>query len=576
MRGARGPSQPREPNLEVPSVEVRRKWTWLASVGALVAGVSLIAAGCGGGGNNSAGGTTSSSSSTPSSSGKSFPVFNVTWDAPDYFDPALSYTVAGWQIMWNVYLGLMGYKHVAGPDGATLVPYLAQDMPDVSSDGKTYKFTLRSNLKYSDGTPVKASDFKYSIERDYKVNSPGVGFFSVIQGADAFAANPKSGHIGGIVTDDQARTITIKLTQPRSDFLNILATEFAAFVPSGTPASDQSTKGIPSTGPYMISSYKPNRSFNLVRNPQFKGIPNVPRGNPDKVAGKIITDLSAALQSVLGGKSDYDMLTLPTDRLNEVETKYKNQLELYTPANTFYIAMNNRVAPFNNIKVRKAVNYAIDRKAMVQLFGGLAKPTENLLPPTYPQYKKISAYPHDFAKAQQLVNQSGTKGQTITVWGHNTAPSQPVMNYVASVLTKLGYKTKLKILDHGVYFTTIGNQSNKPQIMYANWYQDYPHPSDWLDVLFNGKRITKTHNNNYSNADFPDTNRLIDKLNQQPLNAKTNAEWAKVDNLLVVKYATAAPYVNRVGTDFFGSQIDLGCYVNHVLNQFDFSIICKK
>src|SRR5918912_312512 len=169
----------------------------------------------------------------------------MTWDAPDYFDPALSYTVAGWQIMWNVYLGLMGYKHVAGPEGSTLVPYLAQDMPKVSSDGKTYTFTLRPNLKYS-------------IERDYKVNSPGVGFFSAIQGADAFSKNPKSGHISGIVTDDAKRTITIKLVHPEGDMLNILATEFAAFVPSTTPATDQSTKGIPATGPYEITAYKPN------------------------------------------------------------------------------------------------------------------------------------------------------------------------------------------------------------------------------------------------------------------------------------------------------------------------------
>jgi len=326
----------------------------------------------------------------------------------------------------------------------------------------------------------------------------------------------------------------------------------------------------------MITSYKPNRGFTVVRNPQFKALPDVPKGNPDKLVANIITDPAAALTSILTGKSDYDMIILPTDRLNEVETKYKDQLELYTPANTYYIAMNNRVAPFNNIKVRKAVNFAIDRNAMVQLFGGLGKPTENIMPPTYPSYKKIDVYPHDLAKAKQLVNQSGTKGQTITVWGHNTAPSQPVMNYVASVLNKLGYKTKLKILDHGVYFTTIGNQANKPQIMYANWYQDYPHPSDWLDVLFNGKRITKTHNNNYSNSDFPDTNALIDKLNQEPLNASTNAQWAKVDNLLIAKYATAAPYLNRVGTDFFSPQIDLGCYVNHVLNQFDFAVICKK
>ena len=86
--------------------------------------------------------------------------------------------------MWNVYLPLLGYKHVNGPDGATLVPYLAQALPTVSSDGKTYTLTLREGLKYSDGTPVKASDFPATIERDFKIDSPGVGFFSNIVGAD--------------------------------------------------------------------------------------------------------------------------------------------------------------------------------------------------------------------------------------------------------------------------------------------------------------------------------------------------------------------------------------------------------
>src|SRR5918912_1899594 len=120
----------------------------------------------------------------------------MTWDAPDYFDPALSYTVAGGQVMWNVYLGLMGYKHVAGADGATLVPYLAQDMPTVSSDGKTYKFTLRSGLKYSDGRPVKASDFKTAIKRLFLVDSPGVGLFTNIVGTDQFSKS-KKGDIAG-------------------------------------------------------------------------------------------------------------------------------------------------------------------------------------------------------------------------------------------------------------------------------------------------------------------------------------------------------------------------------------------
>ena len=127
------------------------------------------------------GSTTSTSSSSTS---KHFANFKIAYDTgTDYLDPGLSYTVEGWAIMWNVYLPLLGYKHVNGPDGATILPYLAQDLPTVSSDGKTYTMTLRKGIKYSDGTVVKASDFKATIERDFKVDSPGVGFFSNIVGA---------------------------------------------------------------------------------------------------------------------------------------------------------------------------------------------------------------------------------------------------------------------------------------------------------------------------------------------------------------------------------------------------------
>jgi len=167
----------------------------------------------------------------------------------------------------------------------TLVPYLAANMPKVSADGLTYTITLRKNLKYSDGTPVKASDFGATIERDYKIDSPGVGFFGNIVGTDTIAKT-KKGHISGIKADDTAGTITIKLKSPQGDFEYILATEFAAPVPASSPAKDSSTTPLPSTGPYMIQSYKPNKSVVVVRNPNFDVANfggNVPAGNPDKM-----------------------------------------------------------------------------------------------------------------------------------------------------------------------------------------------------------------------------------------------------------------------------------------------------
>ena len=538
----------------------------------LVAAFALVAGGCGGGGNKSSSG---------SNGGKTYPLLRVSWDAPDYMDPGLYYTVAAYQAANYVWAGLLGYRHTSGSASAELVPYLAEKMPTVSADGMNLKFKLRSNLKYSDGTEVKASDFRYTIERDFKIDSPGVGFFSAIKGVsgpNGFETT-KKGHISGIITDDAARTIEIQLDHPEGDILYILALEFAAFVPTGTPASDQSTHPIPATGPYMLQDYVPNRSFTLVRNPNYNNqIPTMPSGAPDKVVGKIITDPVASYQSVVSDQSDYDYNQVPNDRLPEAQSKYKDQLRIYTNANTWYYFLNNKIPPFNNIKARQAVNYAIDRQAIVSgPFGGLGRPTENFLPPGYPQYKKITDFTFDLAKAKQLVQQSGTAGQTVDVYGTNEEPAKGSIEYLAGQLTKIGYKPKLHLLAHGVYFQTIGNQATKAQAGHTDWYQDYPHPLDWFDVLLNGNRITQTHNNNPGNVDVPSVNKEIDALKKiTEITTAVNDRWAKVDRDLMVTYATTVPYLNRSSTDFFSTKMDMSCYTFSVVLYWDWGVSCQK
>jgi peptide/nickel transport system substrate-binding protein len=450
----------------------------------------------------------------------------------------------------------------------------------VSADGKTYTLTLRDGLTYSDGTPIKASDFPATIERDYKIDSPGVGFFGNIVGADTFSKT-KKGHISGITADDATGKITVKLNSPQGDFNYILATEFAALVPANSPQKDTSTNPVPSTGPYMISSYKPNKSVLVVRNPKFDASAfdgNVPSGNPDKMTIDIIGDPGVALTRTLNGTDDYDFQQPPADRLAELQSKNADQIKVYTPANTYYYFMNDRVAPFDNVKVRQAVNFAINREALVRIYGGLATPTENVLPPTYPQYKKLNLYPYNLAKAKQLIKDAGATNADVTVWtSNNTSRNAPQAGaYLQDVLKSIGLNAKLKQINAAVYWTTVGNQSTKAQIGFADWYQDYPHPLDWFDVLLNGDRITDTHNNNYSNFDDPAVNaKIADLKKQSGLSTAINNGWADVDKMVMEK-AGWAPYVNVQGIDTFSSSVDLSCYVFHVNYQFDFSTICKK
>jgi peptide/nickel transport system substrate-binding protein len=549
---------------------VRTKRVRSAVVAAVVAaGLALVVSACGGGGTGGGGG---SASSTTASQGKTFPELKVVWGTTDYMDPGLSYRLESWQIFQDVYLGLLAKQYQTcgvGPGCTKIIPAIAQSLPKVNRNGTDYKFTLRKGLKFSNGQTIKASDFKNSIIRDFKLNSPGIGFFSNIVGSDACEGNPgKCSQISGIITNDSAGTVEIKLKKPQSDFEYILTTFFAAIVPSSTPQKDTENPPPASDGPYYISQYKPSRSFTVLRNPHYTPIPGIPTGNPDKIVAIMTNDLAQSAQYIESGAYDYDENTLPTDRLKQLQSKYGSQIKLWRTPSTYYFAMNERIAPFNNLKARQAVNYAINRQTLVNLRGGLGVPTWNFLPPTYPQYKKITPtpYPYNLAKARQLVQQSGTKGMTVGVYTiSDDAIDKAQGEYLASQLDKIGWKTKLHELAGANYFVIIGNQATKAQIMWTDWFEDYPYPTDWFDVLENGENIHKTHNNNNSNVNLKSANAEIDRLGHLPpakaFASSTTSAWAALDKKLMVQYATEAPFLNGVITSFFSSKMDPSCDV---------------
>src|SRR5919204_234014 len=250
----------------------KQRWTWLASTLALAAGFALLFAAYG--------------VSANKKHVKHFGTFRTVYDAIDYFDPAQAYTGQSWSFMYHVYETLVTYPHVAGKAGGRLVPGLAQSMPKITRGGRQYTFVLRKGLKYSNGKPVRATDFKYTIKRLYLSNSQGVGFYENIVGAKKFE-NTLKGDIPGIVANNAKRTVTFKLVAPRGDFLSIMALLFASPVPAGTPNSDQSSNNLPSTGPYHIIDYTQNVGGTLVRNKFFKPTKNIPKGNPDKITVKL-------------------------------------------------------------------------------------------------------------------------------------------------------------------------------------------------------------------------------------------------------------------------------------------------
>src|ERR671910_2787207 len=209
---------------------------------------------------------------------------------PDYMDPALTYTVNGIEPLWLVYTPLITYAREDGPAGSKLIPGLAEDLPEISEDGLTYKLTLRKGLKYSDGSPVKAADFEHTIKRVLNLESGGSALYLVIDGAqDYLDAGKPDGDISGIETNDESGAITITLTEPDGSFSHVLAMWFAALVPSDTPFKNMTENPPPGVGPYKVTESVPNRQFVMEKNTNFPDLgEDIPAGHVDKITTKII------------------------------------------------------------------------------------------------------------------------------------------------------------------------------------------------------------------------------------------------------------------------------------------------
>jgi peptide/nickel transport system substrate-binding protein len=277
---------------------------------------------------------------------------------------------------------------------------------------------------------------------------------------------------------------------------------------------------------------------------------------------------------VLSGQDDWmSYYQIPAKRLAAIERKHAGRLKTFTPPNLMYFFMNTRVPPFNSLKVRQAVNYAISRRWLKRLAGGPALTTENILPPAYPSYRSHSLYRHNLKKAIRLVRESGYRGKRVFVWNHDVAADLPFTQYLVSVLRQIGFNASSKVVTAGSYWTTIGDEKTRAQIGFADWFQDYPHPLDWFSLL-NGREITPTHNSNYSNLNVRSVNRRIEALTRPArLTPTLQRRWGSLDRT-VMGLAPWAPFLNRNQMDFFGSRVVLGCYVNNVLYEFDYASIC--
>jgi peptide/nickel transport system substrate-binding protein len=411
-------------------------------------------------------------------------------------DPQINYTLEYWQIYRATQDGLVAFKAAGGKDAFTIVPDLAVAIPKPTDGGRTWKFTLRKGIKYSNGKPVTARDVLWTMQRIFKVHTPTAGgFYSVLVGADKCLKTPATCDLSKSVVV-KGDTVTFHLTRPDAEWLDKLAVPHAALLPWGTPNKDMGTSLPPTTGPYMFTKYDPNHTLTLARNPNFKQWSQAaqPDGFPDKIVYTFGLTAEAEVTQIENGQADWMGDSPPADRLNEIGTKYASQVHINTLFANWYLPMNVNLPPFNNKLARQALNYAVDRNAAVRILGGskLAVPSCQILPPGFPGHVDYCPYTKnpgakwsapDLAKAKALVKQSGTAGDKVAVVSADDEVNKAMGVYIQSVLNSIGYKATVKPISGNIAFTYPQNTKNKVQISVQQWYQDYPQASDFLNVL---------------------------------------------------------------------------------------------
>jgi YVTN family beta-propeller protein len=483
------------------------------------------------------------------------------------------------------YDGLVAYRRAPGIAGGTLVPNLAVRLPTQTTGAKTYTFQLRRGLRFANGAPVRATDFRYSIERVLTLNREiAPGFYGGIVGASACgsAGTPRCDLSKGIETDDAAGTVTVRLTKPDPDFLHKLALLQASVVPKGTPLHLATTRPIPGTGSYRVASIS-RAQIRLVRNRRFRvwAADARPAGYPDAIVVRMTDDKQAAARAVERGKADaVELGGIPPESWRQLLTSRTGRVHTNPVPFTFWFALNTRVPPFDDERVRQAVNYAADRASLIQLGGGptvVGQPACQLLPPTFPAFRPSCPYTMhrnragtwlapDMAKARTLVRASGTRGAEIEVIGIVGPVASRVASYFASLLRELGYRAHVRAFrDAGVYFAYLFDSRNRAQIGQAGLVADYLGPSNFLRK-FSCSAFVRGSSANENSSEYCDP-----KLDAQMARAaalqtsnptRANALWAGVEHALVAR-AVAVPITNPRNRVFVSERV--GNYQAHQL-----------
>jgi peptide/nickel transport system substrate-binding protein len=539
---------------------------WL-SVAALALGASLLVAA----------GFASPASSSPtkaSSLSKKGGTLRVDQRSDfDFIDPSLAYFSHSWQGNFWADCKLLNFPDKeASAGGLRIIPEVAAALPAVSKDGKTYTFTLKKTYKFSNGSQVTAANFKYAFDRNSNkaMSSPATTFMEDIAGEPA--ANKGNGHISGVKAIGKWK-LQIKMSKVAPDLLARITMPFFAAIPTNTPINAEGV-GAPraSCGPYYYASWDKGRQIVFKRNTFYKG----PRpANPDQIVENIGIALDA--QRLRAENGDTDIAAFPPAQAAELRDKYgvnKGRFFVKGQAVFWYINFNHDQPLFKgNDKLKRAINYAIDRPQMVRQHGALGGVrTDQILPVDFPGFRNWNIYSlagSQVAKAKAAA-QGATRSGKVRFWTFNSSFGPSVAQVVQFNLKQIGLDTDITALDRVVQTTKGGTKGAEFDMLLNGWGEDYPDPYDFINILLSGTSIQPDNNVNLSYFNSPVWNARMSSAAKQ-FGAKRLAAYATLDRDLMKGPAPMAPYVNTTARILVSSRVK--GYVFHKVYGSDFGAI---
>lgn len=445
-------------------------------------------------------------------------------------DPAVGYDWVNWSMIKSLYSRLMDYT----PGTPDLIPSLAESFT-VSPDGLTYTFKLRKGVKFTNGRELVASDVKYSIERavDPKTQGPGAGFFGAIKGFDAVSGGTSPTLDGIAAPDDQ--TVIFTLSRPDATFLHVLAINFASVVPKEAveaAAGDFGKKPVGS-GTFVLKEWTVGQRLVFERNPDYfvKDMPHI-----DKFTVEVGQEPLVALLRLQKGEVDIAGDGVPPAKFLEIKNSPEGAEIIVDGAqlHTGYITLNTKVAPFDNVKVRQALNMAINKERITRILNGRATAANQPLPPLMPGYDKaFTGYAFDVEKAKALLAEAGfPDGFETILYSTNTDPQPRIAQAIQQDLAAIGVKAEVRALAQANVIAAGGTEGEAPMIWSGGmaWIADFPDPSNFYGPILGCSGAVQGGWNWswYCNKDLDARAIAADSMSDPAKAAERQAEWGKI------------------------------------------------